>query len=131
MIMLCVQVFGNDVVFNIGGVSGNFELNVFKLVIIYNFLQSVCLLGDGMVSFEEYCVCGIEVNYSCIGELMEKLFMLVMVLVLYIGYDKVVKIVKQVYYDGIILKQVVLVFGYVMEEQFVEWIKLEQMMWLG
>ncbi|WP_343723621.1 class II fumarate hydratase, partial [Herbaspirillum seropedicae] len=77
MTMLCAQVFGNDVALNIGGASGNFELNVFKPVIIHNFLQSVRLLGDGMTSFEEHCARGIEANHSRIGELMEKSLMLV------------------------------------------------------
>ncbi|ONN64753.1 MULTISPECIES: class II fumarate hydratase [unclassified Herbaspirillum] len=127
MTMLCAQVFGNDVALNIGGASGNFELNVFKPVIIHNFLQSVRLLADGMASFEEHCARGIEANRSRIGELMEKSLMLVTALAPHIGYDKAAKIAKQAHHDGTTLKQAALALGYVTEEQFVEWIKPEQM----
>ena len=127
MTMLCAQVFGNDVALNIGGASGNFELNVFKPVIIHNFLQSVRLLGDGMASFEEHCARGIEANHSRIGELMEKSLMLVTALAPHIGYDKAAKIAKQAHHDGTTLKQAALALGYVTEEQFAEWIKPEQM----
>ncbi|MBW9334497.1 class II fumarate hydratase [Herbaspirillum sp. RU 5E] len=127
MTMLCAQVFGNDVALNIGGASGNFELNVFKPVIIHNFLQSVRLLGDGMASFEEHCARGIEANHSRIGELMEKSLMLVTALAPHIGYDKAAKIAKQAHHDGTTLKQAALALGFVTEEQFAEWIKPEQM----
>ncbi|EIJ46723.1 fumarate hydratase [Herbaspirillum sp. GW103] len=127
MTMLCAQVFGNDVALNIGGASGNFELNVFKPVIIHNFLQSVRLLGDGMASFEEHCARGIEANHSRIGELMEKSLMLVTALAPHIGYDKAAKIAKEAHHDGTTLKQAALALGYVTEEQFAEWIKPEQM----
>ena len=125
--MLCAQVFGNDVALNIGGASGNFELNVFKPLIIHNFLQSVRLLGDGMASFEEHCARGIEANHARIGELMEKSLMLVTALAPHIGYDKAAKIAKQAHHDGTTLKQAALALGYVTEEQFAEWIKPEQM----
>ncbi|MCP1576927.1 fumarate hydratase class II [Herbaspirillum rubrisubalbicans] len=127
MTMLCTQVFGNDVALNIGGASGNFELNVFKPVIIHNFLQSVRLLADGMASFEEHCARGIEANHSRIGELMEKSLMLVTALAPHIGYDKAAKIAKQAHHDGTTLKQAALALGYVTEAQFAEWIKPEQM----
>lgn len=127
MTMLCAQVFGNDVALNIGGASGNFELNVFKPLIIHNFLQSVRLLADGMASFEEHCARGIEANHSRIGELMEKSLMLVTALAPHIGYDKAAKIAKQAHHDGTTLKQAALSLGYVTEEQFAEWIKPEQM----
>ncbi|QDD63975.1 class II fumarate hydratase [Herbaspirillum seropedicae] len=127
MTMLCAQVFGNDVALNIGGASGNFELNVFKPLIIHNFLQSVRLLADGMASFEEYCARGIEANHSRIGELMEKSLMLVTALAPHIGYDKAAKIAKQAHHDGTTLKQAALSLGYVTEAQFAEWIKPEQM----
>ena len=127
MTMLCAQVFGNDVALNIGGASGNFELNVFKPLIIHNFLQSVRLLADGMASFEEHCARGIEANQGRIGELMEKSLMLVTALAPHIGYDKAAKIAKQAHHDGTTLKQAALALGYVTEEQFAEWIKPEQM----
>lgn len=125
--MLCAQVFGNDVALNIGGASGNFELNVFKPVIIHNFLQSVRLLADGMASFEEHCARGIEANRDRIGELMEKSLMLVTALAPHIGYDKAAKIAKQAHHDGTTLKEAALALGYVTEQQFAEWIKPEEM----
>ncbi|WDZ94882.1 class II fumarate hydratase [Herbaspirillum sp. WKF16] len=125
--MLCAQVFGNDVALNIGGASGNFELNVFKPVIIHNFLQSVRLLADGMASFEEHCARGIEANRDRIADLMEKSLMLVTALAPHIGYDKAAKIAKQAHHDGTTLKEAALALGYVTEQQFSEWIKPEEM----
>ncbi|KAF1044817.1 MAG: Fumarate hydratase class II [Herbaspirillum frisingense] len=125
--MLCAQVFGNDVALNIGGASGNFELNVFKPVIIHNFLQSVRLLADGMASFEEHCARGIEANRDRIADLMEKSLMLVTALAPHIGYDKAAKIAKQAHHDGTTLKEAALALGYVTEQQFSEWIKPEDM----
>ncbi|NUU02236.1 class II fumarate hydratase [Herbaspirillum robiniae] len=125
--MLCAQVFGNDVALNIGGASGNFELNVFKPVIIHNFLQSVRLLADGMASFEEHCARGIEANRDRIADLMEKSLMLVTALAPHIGYDKAAKIAKQAHHDGTTLKEAALALGYVTEQQFAEWIKPEEM----
>ncbi|MBB5391093.1 MULTISPECIES: class II fumarate hydratase [unclassified Herbaspirillum] len=125
--MLCAQVFGNDVALNIGGASGNFELNVFKPVIIHNFLQSVRLLADGMASFEEHCARGIEANRERIADLMERSLMLVTALAPHIGYDKAAKIAKQAHHDGTTLKQAALALGYVTEQQFAEWIKPEEM----
>ena len=93
--MLCCQVFGNDVAINFGGASGNFELNVFKPLIAHNFLQSVRLLADGMTSFEEHCVRGIEANRERIAELMERSLMLVTALTPHIGYDRAAEIAKQ------------------------------------
>ena len=125
--MLCAQVFGNDVALNIGGASGNFELNVFKPVIIHNFLQSVRLLADGMASFEEHCARGIEANRERIADLMERSLMLVTALAPHIGYDKAAKIAKQAHRDGTTLKEAALALGYVTEQQFAEWIKPEDM----
>ncbi|MBO9538256.1 class II fumarate hydratase [Herbaspirillum sp.] len=125
--MLCAQVFGNDVALNIGGASGNFELNVFKPVIIHNFLQSVRLLADGMASFEEHCARGIEANRERIADLMERSLMLVTALAPHIGYDKAAKIAKQAHHDGTTLKEAALALGYVTEQQFAEWIKPEEM----
>lgn len=125
--MLCAQVFGNDVALNIGGASGNFELNVFKPVIIHNFLQSVRLLADGMASFEEHCARGIEANRDRIADLMERSLMLVTALAPHIGYDKAAKIAKQAHHDGTTLKEAALALGYVTEQQFADWIKPEEM----
>ena len=125
--MLCCQVFGNDVAINIGGASGNFELNVFKPLIIHNFQQSVRLLADGMASFEEHCVSGIQANHERIAELMERSLMLVTALTPHIGYDKAAEIAKQAHRDGGTLKQTALVLGYVTEEQFDCWVQPAKM----
>ncbi len=121
--MLCCQVFGNDVAINFGGASGNFELNVFKPLIAYNFVQSVRLLADGMASFDEHCVCGIEANRARIAELMERSLMLVTALTPHIGYDRAAEIAKQAQRDGSTLKQAALALGYVTEDEFEQWVQ--------
>jgi fumarate hydratase class II len=88
MTMLCAQVFGNDVAINIGGASGNFELNVFKPLLIHNFLQSCRLIADGCRSFREFCVAGIEPNRERIQENLTRSLMLVTALNPHIGYDE-------------------------------------------
>ena len=95
MTMLCAQVFGNDVAINFGGASGNFELNVFRPMIAHNFLQSVRLLADGIVSFNDHCAVGIEPNRQRIAELVEGSLMLVTALNPHIGYDKAAAIAKK------------------------------------
>jgi len=125
--MLCAQVFGNDVAINFGGASGNFELNVFKPLLAHNFLQSVRLLADGMDSFDEHCVQGIEANRDRIAELMERSLMLVTALAPHIGYDKAAQIAKRAHHDGSTLKQAALTLGYVTEAQFTEWIRPQDM----
>ena len=121
--MLCCQVFGNDVAINFGGASGNFELNVFKPMIAHNFLQSVRLLADGMRSFDEHCVRGIEPNRERIAELMERSLMLVTALAPHIGYDRAAEIAKRALHDGTTLKQAALALGYVTEEEFDRWVQ--------
>ena len=125
--MLCAQVFGNDVVINFGGASGNFELNVFKPLIAHNFLQSVRLLADGMTSFEEHCVRGIEVNQTRITELMERSLMLVTALAPHIGYERAAEIAKRAHKDGSTLKGAALELGYVTTEQFDLWVQPAKM----
>jgi fumarate hydratase, class II len=127
MTMLCCQVFGNDVAINMGGASGNFELNVFKPLIIHNFLQSVRLLADGVRSFDEHCVQGIQANTDRIGELMERSLMLVTALAPHIGYDKSAQIAKRAHKEGTTLKQAALAYGYVTEEDFDKWVRPEEM----
>jgi len=127
MTMLCSQVFGNDVALNIGGASGNFELNVFKPLIAHNFLQSVRLLTDGMHSFDEHCAQGIEADHARIGELMERSLMLVTALAPHIGYDKAAQIAKRAHHDGTTLKQAALALGHVSEEDFDRWVRPEAM----
>jgi fumarate hydratase class II len=120
--MLSCQVFGNDVAITMGGASGNFELNVYKPMIAHNFLQSARLLADGMRSFEEHCVHGIEPNRGRIEELMERSLMLVTALAPHIGYDKAASIAKQAQHEGTTLKEAALALGYVTAEQFEQWI---------
>jgi len=120
--MLCCQVFGNDVAITMGGASGNFELNVFKPMIVHNFLQSARLLADGIRSFDEHCAHGIEPNRERIGELMERSLMLVTALAPHIGYDRAAQIAKKAQHDGTTLKQAALALGFVTEQQFNEWI---------
>ncbi len=127
--MLCCQVFGNDVAINLGGASGNFELNVYKPLIACNFLQSVRLLADGMASFEEYCVRGIEANRERIAELMERSLMLVTALTPHIGYDRAAEIAKLAHHDGSTLKQAALLLGYVTENEFDLWVQPAKMVY--
>ncbi|RSZ56115.1 class II fumarate hydratase [Massilia atriviolacea] len=120
--MLCCQVFGNDVAITMGGASGNFELNVFKPMIVHNFLQSARLLADGMRSFNEHCAHGIAPNRERIAELMERSLMLVTALAPHIGYDRAAQIAKKAQHEGSTLKQAALALGFVTEQQFDEWI---------
>jgi len=123
LVMLCCQVFGNDVAITVGGASGNFELNVFKPLIAHNFVQSVRLLADGMYSFEEYCVRGMAANHGRIAQLMERSLMLVTALTPYIGYDRAAEIAKRAHHEGSTLKQAALALGYVTEQQFEQWVR--------
>ncbi|MBC8058880.1 MAG: class II fumarate hydratase [Rhizobiales bacterium] len=127
MTMLCCQVMGNDVAVNIGGASGNFELNVFKPVIIHNLLQSMRLLADGASSFEEHCARGIEADRARIGELVGRSLMLVTALNPHIGYDKAAKIAKAAHAQGLSLREAALASGFVTAEQFEAWVRPETM----
>jgi fumarate hydratase class II len=129
--MLCCQVFGNDVAINIGGASGNFELNVYRPMIAHNFLQSVRLLADGMASFEEHCARGIEANESRIAEQMEKSLMLVTALTPHIGYDRAAEIAKRAHREGGTLKQTAVALGYVSAEDFDRWVVPAEMVHPG
>lgn len=120
--MLAAQVMGNDVAINIGGASGNFELNVFRTMIAHNFLQSVRLLADGMQSFNDHCAVGIEPNRARINELVERSLMLVTALNTHIGYDKAAQIAKKAHKEGTSLRESALSLGYVTAEQFDEWL---------
>ena len=125
--MLCAQVFGNDVAINIGGASGNFELNVYKPLIAHNFLQSVRLLADGMLSLEEHCVRGISVNRARITELMERSLMLVTALAPHIGYERAAEIAKRAHHEGSTLKAAAIALGYVTVDEFDRWVRPEGM----
>jgi fumarate hydratase class II len=113
---------GNDVAINIGGASGNFELNVFRPMVIHNFLQSVRLLADGMASFNKHCAVGIEPNEARIAELVERSLMLVTALNTHIGYDKAAQIAKKAHKDGSSLREAALALGHVTAEQFDAWV---------
>jgi fumarate hydratase class II len=125
--MLCCQVFGNDVAINIGGASGNFELNVFKPMIAHNFLQSVRLLADGMDSFNAHCVRGIDANREQLAGMVERSLMLVTALAPHIGYDKAAQIAKHAHAQRCTLKQAALHLGHVSEQDFERWVRPEQM----
>jgi fumarate hydratase class II len=121
--MVCAQVFGNDAAIGFGGASGNFELNVFKPLLIHNFLQSVRLLADGMHSFDVYCVRGIEPDLPRIEHLLSLSLMLVTALTPHIGYDKAAHIARKAQRDGSTLRTAALALGYVSGTQFDQWVK--------
>ena len=120
--MLAAQVFGNDVAINFGGASGNFELNVFRPMIAHNFLQSVRLLADGIVSFNDHCAVGIEPNRARIAELVSSSLMLVTALNTHIGYDKAAYIAKKAHKEGSSLRDAALASSHVTGEQFDAWV---------
>lgn len=125
--MLVAQVMGNDVAISIGGASGNFELNVYKPLLIHNFLQSCRLLADGMTSFREHCVVGIEANHARIEENLERSLMLVTALAPHIGYDKAAAIAKTAHKKGATLRETALELGYVSADEFDAWVKPSEM----
>ncbi len=127
MTMLCAQVMGNDVAIGVGGASGNFELNVFRPMIAHNFLQSVRLLADGMVSFNDHCAVGIEPNRARIDELVQRSLMLVTALNTHIGYDKAAQIAKRAHKEGLSLREAALASGDVTGEQFDAWVRPQDM----
>jgi fumarate hydratase class II len=127
MTMVCCQVFGNDVAINIGGASGNFELNVFRPLVIRNFLHSANLLACACSNFDEHCAAGIEANTERIEKLMRESLMLVTALNPHIGYEKAAAIAKNAHKKGITLKQSALELGHLTGEQFDEWVRPENM----
>ncbi len=127
MTMLSAQIMGNDVAISVGGASGNFELNVYKPLLIHNFLQTSRLLRDGCDSFREHCVDGIEPNAPRIEENLRKSLMLVTALNPHIGYDKAAQIAKKAHKDGSTLKEAALALGHVTSEQFDQWVRPEDM----
>lgn len=127
MTMLCVQVMGNDTAITFAGSSGNFELNVYKPLMIHNFLQSVRLLADGCRSFEKFCVSGIKPNLKRIQENLDNSLMLVTALNPHIGYDKAAKIARKAHLEDKTLKQAALELGFVTEDEFKKWVRPEDM----
>ena len=125
--MVCAQVIGNDVTISVGGMQGQFELNVFKPVMAVNFLQSAQLLGDACTSFEVNCARGIEPNYKRIKELLDNSLMLVTALNTKIGYYKSAEIANTAHKNGTTLKEEAVNLGFVTKEEFEEWVKPEEM----
>ena len=125
MTMAMAQVTGNDVAVNIGGMNGHFELNVFKPVMIFNFLTSARLIGDACVSFNANCAAGIEPNLPPIKHNLDNSLMLVTALNTHIGYDNSGKSAKKAHADGTTLKQAALELGLLTERQFDEWVRPE------
>ena len=125
---VCVQVFGNHTAITIAGASGNFQLNVFKPVMIYNLLQSIRLLADAARSFTDRCVAGIRANEARIRELVERSLMLVTALNRHIGYDNAAKIAKKAHTEGTTLKEAAAVLGLVSPEDFDALVRPEAML---
>jgi len=125
--MVCAQIMGNDTAITIGGASGHFELNVYKPLIIYNFLQSAELLGDACMAFQDKCVAGIKADINQIKEHLNNSLMLVTALTPHIGYENAAAIAKAANKNGTTLKEEAFKLGFVSEEEFSEWVKPEDM----
>ncbi|MCB0552141.1 MAG: class II fumarate hydratase [Phaeodactylibacter sp.] len=125
--MAMAQVIGNDVAINVGGMNGHFELNVFKPLMIFNFLMSARLIGDACNSFNENCAVGIEANYSRIRENLNNSLMLVTALNTHIGYDNAAAIAKKAHAEDKTLKEAAVELGLLTDEQFDKWVKPEEM----
>jgi fumarate hydratase class II len=123
MTMVCAQVFGNHTAITFAGANGHFELNVFKPVIIFNFLQSVRLLADAARSFTDNCVVGIEVNTDRVNKLLNESLMLVTALNPHIGYDNAAKIAKKAHKEGTTLLEAGVALGLLTPEQFSQWVR--------
>ncbi len=125
--MACAQVLGNDVAINIGGASGNFQLNVYKPLIIHAFLQSARLLADGADSFREHCVEGLLANPGRMQQLVEQSLMLVTALTPHIGYDAAAKVAHRAHHTGSSLRDAALALGVVSAADFDRWVRADQM----
>jgi len=125
--MVAVQVFGNDAAVAFGGSQGNFQLNVFKPVMVHNVLESIQLIADACTAFNEHCAVGIEPNFPVIEKHLHESLMMVTALNPHIGYDRSAQIAKKAHKDGTTLKEGALALGFVTEEQFEQWVRPEQM----
>jgi len=125
--MISCQVIGNHTAITIGGTNGHFELNVFRPMVIYNILNSVNLISEGLNSFIDKCLNGIQPNFDRINELLNNSLMLVTALNPHIGYDNAAKIAKKAHNDGTTLKEAALELGLVTEEQFNQWVDPKKM----
>lgn len=127
LLMLCHQVFANDLAISLGAASGNFELNVSKPLIAHAHLQSLRLLSDGMRSFDQHCAQGISANTARIEQLLEQSLMLVTALVPHIGYDKCAHIAREAHASGGTLKDTAVALGYVTAKEFTRWVQVKAM----
>jgi fumarate hydratase class II len=125
--MVCVQVFGNDATVAFAGSQGNFQLNVYKPVMVHNVLESLELLAEACSSFNERCAVGIEPNLKRIEENLRTNLMLVTALNRHIGYDKAAQIAKKAHKEGLTLKEAALALGYLSEEEFDRWVVPREM----
>jgi fumarate hydratase class II len=116
--MVCVQVMGNDAAVGFAGSQGNFELNVFKPVIVHNVLESLALLADAGDSFREHCVEGLELDRARVDGLMRQSLMLVTALNPHIGYDRAAQVAKKAYGEGTTLVEAVVALGFMTAEEF-------------
>jgi len=125
--MIAVQVMGNDAAIAFAGASGNFQLNVYNPVMIYNLLQSICLLADGMRSFHDKCAQGIAINNAVIEKNLQNSLMLVTALNTHIGYDNAAKIAKKAHAEETTLKEAALALELLTAEQFDAWVQPRKM----
>ena len=125
--MVCAQVIGNDVAIAAGGMTGHFELNVFKPMMVFNLLNSARLIGDACESFNNNCAIGIEPNHAVIKEKLENSLMLVTALNTHIGYENAAKIAKKAHKEGTTLRKAAIELGLVTDQQFTEWVRPEDM----
>ena len=126
--MVCAQVIGNDMAITVGGMSGHYELNVFKPVIANNFIASAQLLGEACVSFNDNCAIGIEPNLPVLKKNLDNSLMLVTALNTHIGYEKAAKIAKTAHQNGTTLKDEAVKLGYLTAEQFDKWVDPTKML---
>jgi fumarate hydratase class II len=128
MTMVCIQVIGNDTAISVAGSQGNFELNVFKPIIIHNFLHSTALLAHACDAFRKYCVDGIVPNREKLAEYVDRSLMLVTALSPHIGYDKAAKVAKKAHADGTTLKEAAVALGYLSAADFDRLVRPEKML---
>jgi fumarate hydratase class II len=127
MTMVATQVMGNDTTIAVAGSQGNFELNVYKPVLIFNFLQSARLLGDASERFREFCVEGIQANRTRISQLVDQSLMLVTALSPHIGYDKAAAIAHKANHEGLTLREAAIALGYLTGDQYDKWVRPAEM----
>lgn len=125
--MVAVQVFGNDAAVAFAGSQGNFQLNVFKPIMVHNVLESIALMAGACVAFHKHCAVGIAPNLSVIEKHLRESLMLVTALNVHIGYDKAAQIAKKAHTEGTTLKEAAIALGYVTSDQFDQWVRPEKM----